>query len=67
MTDFEKKSVRGARRTDSASTARGTRTSLSAVLVEEEHKREAGEGFRRLRGRHFPDGGFSVGDGRGIV
>jgi hypothetical protein len=38
------------------------------VLVEEEHKREMGEGFLRLRERHFPGGRISFpGDERGIV
>ncbi|WP_345158690.1 hypothetical protein [Pontibacter saemangeumensis] len=44
-----------------------TQFSLTAVLVEEGHEREVGEGFLRIRRRHFPDGKFAAGDGRGIV
>jgi hypothetical protein len=42
--------------------------SVTAVLVEEENKREVGDGFRRIRRRHFPDERISFpGDRHGIV
>ncbi|PRY13725.1 uncharacterized protein DUF3800 [Pontibacter ummariensis] len=44
-----------------------THFSLTVVLVEEEHKREVEEGFRRIRERHILDGKLSPVDAHGIV
>jgi len=42
--------------------------SITVVLVEEEHKREVEEGFRRIHQRHLPSSGISFPrDGLGIV
>ena len=40
-----------------------THFSITAVLVEEENKREVEEGFRRIRERHFSSGDIRFGDG----